>query len=123
MVEVLLKEVESEPAKGARRVTLKLVAAPLASDGIVGQFRVFPLTVPPPDALIKVAVDGKFPLTITLVAVDVPRLLTVTVQVYVAPARTVLGPLARVATSACWPTTVTARLAGSEPSLLAANGS
>jgi hypothetical protein len=69
----------SMPSAGASKLMLKEIALPLARVAIMGQVTAAPAEVPPLDALKKVAVGGRLALTFTFVAVEGPRLVTVTV--------------------------------------------
>ena len=71
----------SEPLAGARTTTVKLVNVPLASVAMVGQVTMPALVVPPPLALTNVPVLGNVSDTMTLVAVEGPAFVTMTVYV------------------------------------------
>ena len=67
------------PLDGAATVRLKLAADPLVRLAMAGQVTVPALATPPPVALTNVAPVGMVSATITLAAVEGPRLVTVMV--------------------------------------------
>ena len=79
VAEVLDTMLVIEPLAFAVMVMVKFVAAAFAKFVSVGQVTTPLFTVPPPDALTKVAPAGNVSLTTTLLAVEGPILVTVMV--------------------------------------------
>lgn len=77
--DVLETTLVNVPLACAVMVTVKFVVAALAKFVIVGQVMIPLFSVPPLEALTKVAPEGKVSITTTLLAVDGPRLVTVMV--------------------------------------------
>jgi hypothetical protein len=92
-------------------VTVKLAVPPTGIEEIAGHLTLPPLTVPPPDALTKVAFTGRASETTTLLALVGPRFVTETWQVNAAPGLAVGGPLTAAMRSAEGANTVSPALA------------
>src|ERR1051326_478663 len=95
----------SVPLAGTVTVKVTLVTEPLARSPKF-QDTPPPVIKPPPVALTKTTPFGRLSVTTTLLAMDGPRLVTVTVYVRLEPAVTLPEPLLKTARSACVAMTV-----------------